>query len=55
MRTRLIFTILSAISFGATAQNITPQMLEKFKAENTLTASDRAIHNAMIDEPRRHS
>lgn len=43
------YTLLSlaVLALGAQAQEITPQMLEKFKSENTLTASDRAIHNAM--------
>ena len=34
-----------AMSLGAAAQSITPQMLEKFKNDNELTATDRAIHN----------
>ena len=38
---------LTAVSLGTTAQSITPQMLEKFKTDNTLTAADRAIHNAI--------
>ena len=38
---------LLALTLGATAQNITPQMLEKFKEENAMTATNRAIHNAM--------
>ena len=47
MKKTLIVSVLSAIAIGTTAQNITPQMLEKFKSENTMTATDRAIHNAM--------
>ena len=47
MRKLLFTAALTAMSLGAAAQSITPQMLEKFKSENTLTAADRAIHNAM--------
>ena len=48
MKKTLLMTALSAMSLGVTAQNITPQMLEKFKSDNVLTTSDRAIHNAMV-------
>ena len=44
---RYTLLTLAVLALGAQAQEITPQMLEKFKAENTLTASDRANHNAM--------
>ena len=47
MRKLLFTAALTAMSLGAAAQSITPQMLEKFKSENTMTATDRAIHNAM--------
>ena len=47
MKKTLIVSVLSAIALGSTAQNINPQMLEKFKNENVMTATDRAIHNAM--------
>ena len=47
MRKLLFTAALTAMSLGAAAQSITPQMLEKFKSENTMTAADRAIHNAM--------
>ena len=47
MKKTLLIAALSAMSLGAAAQSITPQMLEKFKSENTMTATDRAIHNAM--------
>ena len=47
MKKTLLLAALSAMSLGAVAQSITPQMLEKFKSENTMTATDRAIHNAM--------
>ena len=47
MKKTLFVTLLSAMCLGATAQSITPKMLEKFKTDNALTATDRAIHNAM--------
>ena len=47
MKKTFILAALSAIALGSTAQNINPQMLEKFKNENAMTATDRAIHNAM--------
>ena len=47
MKKMLFVAALATISLGSTAQSITPQMLEKFKNENALTATDRAIHNAM--------
>ena len=46
-KTLLVIFVFGAASLGSMAQNITPQMLEKFKTENTMTATDRAIHNAM--------
>ena len=47
MKKMLFVAALMGMSFSAAAQSITPQMLEKFKSENALTATDRAIHNAM--------
>ena len=47
MKKTLLMTALAVMGLGATAQNITPQMLEKFKNDNVMTATDRAIHNAM--------
>ena len=47
MKKILFLAALAAMSLGAAAQSITPQMLEKFKTDNALTATDRAIHNAM--------
>ena len=47
MKKVFLAAALMAMSLGATAQSITPQMLEKFKTDNALTATDRAIHNAM--------
>ena len=47
MKKTLLIAALAAMSLGTAAQSITPQMLEKFKNDNALTATDRAIHNAM--------
>ena len=47
MKKMLFVAALMGMSFSAVAQSITPQMLEKFKTDNTLTTTDRAIHNAM--------
>jgi bleomycin hydrolase len=47
MKKTLLVAALTTISISATAQSITPKMLEKFQTENALTTTDRAIHNAM--------
>lgn len=49
MKHTRLYTLISlaALTLGVGAQEITPQMLEKFKTENAMTAADRAIHNAM--------
>ena len=47
MKKMFFVAALAAMSMSTVAQSITPQMLEKFKNDNTMTATDRAIHNAM--------
>lgn len=45
---RIIVAVAAmAASLGSFAQSITPQMLERFRTDNAMTATDRAIYNAM--------
>jgi hypothetical protein len=41
MKKTLFLAALMAMSLGAAAQSITPQMLEKFKTDNALTKSNQ--------------
>ena len=47
MKKSIITLTLAALATGAYAQNITPDMLQKFAKENTLTGANKAIHNAL--------
>ena len=47
MKNSIITLTLAALATGAYAQNITPDMLQKFAKENTLTGANKAIHNAL--------
>lgn len=47
MKKSIITLTLAALATGAYAQNITPDMLQKFAKKNTLTGANKAIHNAL--------
>ncbi len=47
MKKSIITLTIAALATGAYAQNITPDMLQKFAKENTLTGANKAIHNAL--------
>ncbi len=47
MKKTIITLALVTMATGAFAQNITPDMLQNFAKENTLTGANKAIHNAL--------
>ena len=47
MKKSIITLTIAALATSAYAQNITPEMIQKFAKENTLTGANKAIHNAL--------